>query len=211
MKLNHINLPVHDVNATRDFLTKYFGMVTMMDLGENFLAMLTDEGGMVLNLSHFDKAGSDEIVYHRDFHVGFFVDSNEEVDRVHARFVADGVSVERPAAAGRALRILPPGPRWIPGRGRLPAKILEDAPRLVSEALNPRISRITRSEQLLEEFQPSSRRYPSTIPCNILRDSESSAKSLQTAPVGRSNRRIPKTLRRTAREIPRPRVENSIR
>ncbi len=96
MKLNHINLPVHDVNATRDFLTKYFGMVTMMDLGENFLAMLTDEGGMVLNLSHFDKAGSDEIVYHRDFHVGFFVDSNEEVDRVHARFVADGVSVNAP-------------------------------------------------------------------------------------------------------------------
>ncbi len=48
MKLNHINLPVTDVAANRDFFMKYFGMVTTMEVGKNFLAMLVDESGMVL-------------------------------------------------------------------------------------------------------------------------------------------------------------------
>src|SRR5271156_5168853 len=96
MTLNHINLPVGDVAANRDFLTKYFGMTTVMELGKNFLAMLVDGSGMVLNLSHFDKDKSAAIVYHKDLHIGFFVDSDEEVNRVYARFAADEVAVDAP-------------------------------------------------------------------------------------------------------------------
>jgi lactoylglutathione lyase len=96
MNLNHINLPVADVAANRDFFTKYFGMVTTMEVGKNFLAMLVDESGMVLNLSHFDRDKSAAIVHHRDLHVGFFVKTVEEVDRVYARIVADGLAVHAP-------------------------------------------------------------------------------------------------------------------
>jgi lactoylglutathione lyase len=96
MTLNHINLPVGDVAANRDFFTKYFGMTTVMELGKNFLATLVDASGMVFNLSHFDKDKSAAIVYHKDLHIGFFVDSDEEVDRVHTRFAADEVGAGAP-------------------------------------------------------------------------------------------------------------------
>jgi catechol 2,3-dioxygenase-like lactoylglutathione lyase family enzyme len=90
VRLNHINLPVADVAADRDFYTKYFEMVTVHEVGNNFLAILQDDDGMVLNLSHFDKNSTDQVQYHRDFHIGFFVDTNEEVDSMHAR-IADGI------------------------------------------------------------------------------------------------------------------------
>ncbi len=94
MKLNHINLPVEDIAASRDFLAKYFGMETVMERGKNVMAILRDEGGMVLILSHFAKEG--EILYHKDFHVGFFLDSREEVDAIHARMAADGIEAAPP-------------------------------------------------------------------------------------------------------------------
>jgi len=96
MKLNHTNLPVRDVPAARDFLTKYFGMVAVFEVGKNFLAALQDDGGFILNLSHFDKADTAEVQYHKDFHVGFFVESPAEVDRVYARLAADAVAADPP-------------------------------------------------------------------------------------------------------------------
>ena len=55
MKLNHIHLAVGDVAASRDFLTTHFGMKTVMELPGNTMAILRDDGEMVLILSHFDK------------------------------------------------------------------------------------------------------------------------------------------------------------
>lgn len=104
LTLNHLNLPVTDVGATRDFLSKYFGMRTVMELGRNTMAMMRDGdgGGLVLNLSHFDKDKTAEISYHKDFHVGFFVETRAEVDGVHARFVGDGLAADPPRRmAGR--------------------------------------------------------------------------------------------------------------
>ncbi len=96
MKLNHINLPVGDVAATRDFLAKNFGMKTVVERGKNALAILRDEGSMVLILSHFDKDKTAEVAYHKDFHVGFYVDAPEEVDAAHARLTGDGIDVVPP-------------------------------------------------------------------------------------------------------------------
>ena len=95
MKLNHINLPVGDVGATRDFFATYFGMKVEFELPRNVMAMMRDDAGLVLNVSHFDKKGG-EVQYHPDFHVGFLVDSNEEVDAVRARLVAGGLEVDAP-------------------------------------------------------------------------------------------------------------------
>lgn len=96
MKLNHINLPVRDVGATRDFFVRFFDMEVVTELPNNVMALLRDEGGMVLNLSHFRKAETGEVAYHQDFHVGFIVDSAEAVDAARARLVAGGLDVAAP-------------------------------------------------------------------------------------------------------------------
>jgi catechol 2,3-dioxygenase-like lactoylglutathione lyase family enzyme len=94
MNLNHINLPVVDVAASRDFLNKYFGMKTIFELPKNTMAMMRDDAGLILNLSHFGKEA--EISYHKDFHVGFFVETRAEVDAIYARMAADGIVAEPP-------------------------------------------------------------------------------------------------------------------
>lgn len=94
MKLNHINLPVADIAETRDFFVKYFGMKVVLEVGQNMLAILRDEGGLVLNLSRFDQTS--EIQYHKDFHIGFFLESREEVVAIYQQMLADGLDVEEP-------------------------------------------------------------------------------------------------------------------
>ena len=96
MILNHINLPVGDVGATRDFFAQFFGMRTLLELPRNSMAMMRDEGGMVLIISHFDKDKTAAIPYHADFHVGFFVDSRAEVDAKYAELSAAGWSLAAP-------------------------------------------------------------------------------------------------------------------
>ncbi len=94
MKLNHINLPVDDVAASRDFFARYFGMTTTFELGKGALVIMKDEGGMIFNLSHFDR--KTEVEYHKDFHIGFFLETREEVDKIHSQMIADGLDVEPP-------------------------------------------------------------------------------------------------------------------
>ena len=95
MKLNHINLAVGDVAASRDFLTTYFGMKTVMELPRNTMAVLRDDGEMVLILSHFDKQAG-EVAYHRDFHIGFYVESRAAVDASYAGLTAAGIEGDKP-------------------------------------------------------------------------------------------------------------------
>jgi len=97
MIVNHINIAVSDVAVSRDFYTKYFGLTVMMERGENFLAILRDDAGMVFNISHFDKAA--EVSYPRDFHIGFFLENREQVEAVRAQMLADGLEVAEPRRA----------------------------------------------------------------------------------------------------------------
>jgi catechol 2,3-dioxygenase-like lactoylglutathione lyase family enzyme len=96
VNLNHINLPVDDVAANRDFFKKYFDMVTVFEVGKPTPTGvgLADKAGTLLNLTHFDEAETAPIVYHRDFHVGFFVETDTEVDELYARILADEVAVD---------------------------------------------------------------------------------------------------------------------
>ena len=95
MKLNHINLAVGDVAASRDFLTTYFGMKTVMELPRNTMAILRDDGEMVLILSHFDKQAG-EVAYHPDFHIGFYVESRDAVDASYVNLTAAGIEGDKP-------------------------------------------------------------------------------------------------------------------
>lgn len=92
MKLNHVNLTVTDVRAAHAFLERYFGL---RDMGGNAgMAFLTDEDGFVLTLMKAGKGTT--AAYPETFHVGFFVESEETVDRVHRRLTEDGFAVPAP-------------------------------------------------------------------------------------------------------------------
>jgi lactoylglutathione lyase len=92
MALNHLNLTVPDVPATRDFFESYFGFRTLMDRGT--LAVMADESGFILSLNNFDKAA--EVAYPAAFHVGFMQESRECVDEIHARLMGGGFDPQPP-------------------------------------------------------------------------------------------------------------------
>lgn len=92
MRLNHLNLTVTDVPAARNFLQRYFGLLSMG--GNASMSFLADDDGFVLSLMKARKA--DEITYPGNFHVGFFVESEEIVDEINRRLKEDGFDVAPP-------------------------------------------------------------------------------------------------------------------
>ncbi|MDB5348980.1 MAG: lactoylglutathione lyase-like lyase [Planctomycetota bacterium] len=94
MALNHLNLTVPDVPATRKFFETYFGFRCLLDRGRDALVVMVDETGFVLSLNNFDKA--DEVAYPAAFHIGFVQDSRDRVDEIHARLKAGGFDPQPP-------------------------------------------------------------------------------------------------------------------
>jgi catechol 2,3-dioxygenase-like lactoylglutathione lyase family enzyme len=92
--LNHLNLAVSDVQKARDFLIRYFGLDPRGLPGNDKIAILRDESGMVLTLTNFE--GAAEVQYPGAFHVGFIQESPAKVDEMNARLKADGYEVDPP-------------------------------------------------------------------------------------------------------------------
>jgi lactoylglutathione lyase len=92
MKLNHLNLAVTDVLAARDFLEKYFGLRSSG--GHAGMSFLSDDDGFVLTLMKAGKATY--LAYPGNFHVGFFVESDEVVNEINRRLKDDGFEVAPP-------------------------------------------------------------------------------------------------------------------
>jgi catechol 2,3-dioxygenase-like lactoylglutathione lyase family enzyme len=90
MKLNHLNIPVSDVASTQAFFETFFGLQCKEKKGD-VLSILTDDAGFVFILSHFQKDVTP--VYPRDFHVGFIVDTEAEVEEMHRRMQSAGLDV----------------------------------------------------------------------------------------------------------------------
>ena len=93
MKLNHVNLPVADVSATRDFFEKHFGFQCIAEPTDANV-VLTDNAGLVLTISNFDRA--DEVIYPKWFHVGFMQDSDDKVDDIYERLKKAGMQPGKP-------------------------------------------------------------------------------------------------------------------
>ena len=93
MKLNHVNLPVADVSATRDFFEKHFGFHCIAEPTDANV-VLTDNAGLVLTISNF--AHADEVTYPKRFHVGFMQDSDDKVDDIYERLKTAGLRPGRP-------------------------------------------------------------------------------------------------------------------
>lgn len=88
MRMNHINLSVPDVQATRTFFETYFGLRFMASpISEKIVATL-DASDNIIALSNFSNA--DSYSYPAAFHVGFNLPSREDVDALHERLTADG-------------------------------------------------------------------------------------------------------------------------
>jgi catechol 2,3-dioxygenase-like lactoylglutathione lyase family enzyme len=104
MKLNHLNLTVSDVTATREFLEKYFGLQgetnpytgesTEGGTGNRNFAILFDDAGLVLTLIGAGK--KTDVEYPATFHIGFFQESEERVNAIYQRLKDDGFDAQAP-------------------------------------------------------------------------------------------------------------------
>lgn len=90
MKLNHLNLTVTDVNGTREFLEKYFGLQTISARGDSFVVM-SDDNGSLIALTKGKK-----VRYPGTFHIGFVQESEEKVNEINQRLKNDGFDVKPP-------------------------------------------------------------------------------------------------------------------
>jgi catechol 2,3-dioxygenase-like lactoylglutathione lyase family enzyme len=94
VKLNHLNLAVPDVQQARGFLVKYFGLDPWGKPGNDAIAFLRDDNGLVLTLTNIDRAT--EVKYPGAFHIGFIQESRERVDEINRRLREDGFEVDPP-------------------------------------------------------------------------------------------------------------------
>ena len=95
MKLNHLNLTVTDVPATRELLERYFGLRIMG--GNDNLALLSDDNGLVLTLTSMKIGNETEVRYPATFHIGFAQESQERVNEINRRLREDGFEVPPPS------------------------------------------------------------------------------------------------------------------
>lgn len=93
MNLNHLDLPVPDVAQTKAFLERFFDFKETYTR-EDGLTVLRDEDGFALTLSPLRE---DQAVHYPDgFHIGFNVDSEDDLFETHRKMVSAGVAIVRP-------------------------------------------------------------------------------------------------------------------
>jgi lactoylglutathione lyase len=107
MKLNHLSLTVTDVQETRRFLERYFGLRSMEGTKDDdtFIGML-DGRGFVLTLME-----AAEVEYPDAFHIGFLIESEQRAREVEQRLKRDGFEATARRASGEGLDLyfLAPG------------------------------------------------------------------------------------------------------
>jgi catechol 2,3-dioxygenase-like lactoylglutathione lyase family enzyme len=95
MRLNHLDLPVPDIAATRDFFETWLGFTHDQTLGQDGLAILHDDSGLVLVLSRLQRRGAQ--AFPATFHIGFHLESEAAVRALHQRLHAGGHAHDGPA------------------------------------------------------------------------------------------------------------------
>jgi predicted enzyme related to lactoylglutathione lyase len=102
MRLNHLDLHVPDVGATRDFFVSAFGFVAVETRGAEGLAILQDDAGLELVISRpIEKLGGADTVSagRNTYHIGFILSSREAVDAQFERVkLAGGEMRQAPSA-----------------------------------------------------------------------------------------------------------------
>ena len=96
MKVNHVNLTVNDPVETQQFLVKHFGLKPRGKGNQN-IALLSDDNGMVLSLMNMKMDRKSEVKYPDTFHIGFIQDNEEQVNEINRQLKADGFQVPPPS------------------------------------------------------------------------------------------------------------------
>jgi catechol-2,3-dioxygenase len=90
MQLNHLHLMVSDATGAASFLQTYFQMKPHPGARDKFVVM-RDEAGMVLTLMQ----GRD-CAYPKNFHVGFAMSNEADVNAIWERMTEDGLQPSTP-------------------------------------------------------------------------------------------------------------------
>lgn len=108
MRLNHLNLCVGDLSEAKDLFQSLFDFEVEQQKGDAMLVM-NDRCGFTLVLSNPKAFGGEAPAYPEGFHLGFIVDTPEEVDRFCDRLAAsrwhDGACRSR-AISGAGIRCI---------------------------------------------------------------------------------------------------------
>lgn len=91
MKLNHINLVVRDVAAAIHLFETYFDFYCTEVKGNNIIAVLNGAADDFTLVLMSNKDG--ELVYPTAFHIGFMLDSTDEVIAVYERLKQGQVAI----------------------------------------------------------------------------------------------------------------------
>lgn len=95
MRLNHVNLCVDDLDEAQELFRRFFDFRPVDRKGEA-VAIMTDGYGFTLVLSNQRAFGGEApIRYPEGFHVGFILESPDQVDRTHGRLAAAGAEAGR--------------------------------------------------------------------------------------------------------------------
>jgi catechol 2,3-dioxygenase-like lactoylglutathione lyase family enzyme len=90
MILNHVQLLVRDVAASRAFYAEWFGLGEAVHEEPDFV-ILRDAAGGLLALHAGRPAAAVEDAFHHSFHLGFQVPTAEDVEAFHERARAAGL------------------------------------------------------------------------------------------------------------------------
>ncbi|XLZ70406.1 VOC family protein [Massilia sp. SR12] len=92
MRLNHIDLPVTDLESAADYFQRGFGFQRIGAPAAS-MAILRGEDGFALILQHVEKAD-----YPPGFHIGFLQASDEAVHAAYQRLADAGLPLPVPPA-----------------------------------------------------------------------------------------------------------------
>ncbi|TSJ40788.1 VOC family protein [Mucilaginibacter corticis] len=95
MKLNHINLPVKDVTAAREFFETYFNFRSEDIKLNDTLSVLKGEDGFTLVLMSEKLNQNGNHAYPDAFHIGFFQSTEAEVTAIFERLKVGGIYLEK--------------------------------------------------------------------------------------------------------------------
>lgn len=99
VRLNHLNLAVNDVPALTRFFTRVFGFRLIEQRGRGTFSVLVGDDGFALILMHDKRVHAE--TYPALFHVGFRVESMQQVGELYSRVVDAGFQAPAPDVLDR--------------------------------------------------------------------------------------------------------------
>ncbi|WP_426701387.1 VOC family protein [Rhodanobacter sp. Col0626] len=93
MQLNHMHLSVTDVAAAAAVFVRHFDFALVETRGNNGLAVLKGNGGVVLVLMRLSAGIDADHAYPPMFHLGFLTSDEAQVAVSHAAMKADALEV----------------------------------------------------------------------------------------------------------------------